>query len=78
MNPKGGFTRFFIMKMNIYWLLFADDPQGLQDLADFNKKKYGQNISKPINDFKPTGTPYVDYDFEKEMEKAPEHQKRVK
>ena len=64
--------------MNIYWLLFGDDPQGLQTLFDYQKKHYGQNISKPTNDFKSTETPYVDYDFEKEMQRAPQKQRLVK
>jgi len=32
---------------------------------------------KPPKD-KPTETPYVDYDFKNEMEKPPEHQRRIK
>ena len=70
------------MKTNIYWLLFGDDPQGLQTLADFNKKKYGQKLDVPQEpDAELVYDPFAGFDTEQAdimMRQKPRHLKRVK
>ena len=56
--------------MKIFWILFYGKPQALQNLADYQKNKYGQKLDVPPEDDK-IKSPYTGYDFEKEMIRKP-------
>ena len=37
--------------MFIYWVLFYEDPQALQNLADYQRRYYGQKLDVPPDIF---------------------------
>ena len=63
--------------MQIYHILFAEKPQQLENLHDYNMREHGEPVSKPIET---PITGYIDLSLEeidKEIRKPPESQARV-